>query len=275
MEVVKIDYADYNLNLETKEQLKKAELCQKSIAKHRPFTGKMLATIKNFYRIDVTWSSSALEGNSLTISETKVLLEDGITVGGKPLKDTLEICGHGEAYDYIFTLLTRKGITLHEINNIHKLLMQKQVGDEAGKYKTMNNMITGSAFPTVPVKRVKSEMEKLEKWMMEMNGKVHPVQFAADAHRQLAYIHPYSDGNGRTARLVMNALLIQSGYLPCVISPAVRIDYINALETGRSGEKSEFIRVIAEAVTETEKDFIRYMDMQMPNFSNMEDFSER
>lgn len=269
MEKIKINYQNYRLTSDTILQIRKADICQNVISKNRPFEGSSLQRIQDFYRVDTTWSSSALEGNSLTISETKLILEEGITVGGKPLKDTLEICGHGEAYDYIFTLIQEDGITLEHINQIHRLLMQKEIGERAGKYKTENNIISGSAFSTVPYGQVEKEMERLSEWMVHEKRNLHPIVFAAEVHRKLVYIHPYNDGNGRTARLVMNGLFIQNGYLPCVISPMVRLDYINALESGRAGKHNDFIRMIAEAITETEKDFIRYMDLPMPNFTEI------
>lgn len=275
MKQIKIDYKDYELDNETAKQLRKADMCQQEIAKRRPFEGEMLKTIRDFYKIDTTWSSSALEGNSYTISETKVMLEDGITVGGKPLKHTLEICGHGEAYDYMFSLLHQDGITIDDIRRMHQYLMQKEIGRKAGEYKEVDNLITGSEYSTVEVAQVEQEMKKLDEWMAQKKNKMHPVQFAAEVHRKLVYIHPFSDGNGRTARLAMNGILIQNGYLPCVISPVIRLDYIQTLEAGRSGKRNEFIRFIAEAETETEKDFIRGMHMDMPDFSKVNQMDEQ
>lgn len=269
MKKIALDYRDYQLNDKSVNQLQKADLCNQEIQKHRPFEGELLKQIRDFYKIDTTWSSSALEGNSYTISETKIMLEDGITVGGKPLKHALEICGHGEAYDYMFSLIRNDGLSIDDICKIHQLLMQKEVGVAAGRYKTDENLITGSDYTTISVKEVPHEMDRLGEWMRENQGKMHPVQFAAEVHRALVYIHPFSDGNGRTARLAMNAILIQHGYLPCVISPVIRLDYINALEAGRNGNKNEFVRFIAEAETETEKDFIRGMHMEMPDFSQL------
>ena len=270
MKQIVLDYSEYKLSSEADKQLKKADLCQQEIQKGRPFEGKMLETVRDFYRVDTTWSSSALEGNSYTISETKVMLEDGITVGGKPLKHTLEICGHAEAYDYIFSLVKNSSISIEDICMIHQHLMQKEIGVNAGKYKTDENLITGSEYTTVGVKQVGYEMERLGKWMKQNGGRMHPIWFAAEVHRAIVYIHPFSDGNGRTARLAMNAILIQNGYLPCVIPPVMRLDYIQALEAGRNGKRSKFIEFVAEAETETEKDFIRGMHMKMPDMFEME-----
>lgn len=269
MKQIVLDYNDYQLDDETIKQLQKAELCNEEIQKRRPFEGELLKQVRDFYKIDTTWSSSALEGNSYTISETKIMLEDGITVGGKPLKHTLEICGHGDAYDYMFSLVRNSELCIEDVREIHRRLMQKEIGADAGNYKTEENLITGSNYTTVGAKRVSYEMERLAVWMKENAKKMHPIQFAAEVHRALVYIHPFPDGNGRTARLAMNAILIQNGYLPCVIAPIIRLDYIQALEAGRSGQKNDFVKFIAEAETETEKDFIRAMHMEMPDFSQL------
>lgn len=269
MKQIVLDYSDYQLDKETMKQLQKADLCNREIKKHRPFEGELLKQVRDFYKIDTTWSSSALEGNSYTISETKIMLEDGITVGGKPLKHTLEICGHGDAYDYMFSLVRNSELSIDDICEIHRQLMQKEIGVAAGNYKTEENLITGSGYTTIGVKQVPYEMDRLAAWMKRMAEKMHPIQFAAEVHRALVYIHPFPDGNGRTARLAMNAILIQNGYLPCVISPVIRLDYIQALEAGRNGQKNDFVKFVAEAETETEKDFIRGMHMEMPDFSQV------
>lgn len=269
MKQVKINYKPYNLSPESILNIKRADLCHTEIISRRPFTGKTLQMIKDFYRIDTTWSSSALEGNSLTISETKLLIEEGITANGKPFKDALEIYGHSEAYDYMFTLIGNKMLSIDDICHFHQLLMYRETGETAGQYKTDENIITGSNYTTIAAIHVPDEMKKLENWMCTNRTKMHPIQFAAEVHRKLVYIHPFPDGNGRTARLAMNCILIQNGYLPCVISPAIKLDYINSLEAGRGGDYNAFLSFIAEAETETQKDFIRSMHMQMPNFKNL------
>ncbi len=252
-------------------QLAKADMCYREIAKYRPFKGEMLKEVQDFYRISTTWSSNALEGNTLTIGETKVLLEDGITVGGKPLKDTLEACGHAEAYDYMFTLLKSDGITLDDIKELHRLFYQKIDDKNAGVYRKIPVRITGSDLILPPPKELPHKMDELEVWMRENEHRLKPVVYAAELHRRFVEIHPFKDGNGRTARLLMNTVLIQNGYLPCLITPPMRLDYIQTLEAShdtaeRKGNPDRFIAFVAEAETETEKDFIRSMGLEMPNF---------
>ncbi len=239
------------------------------IQRKRPFEEPYLRQVKEFYKIDNVWASEAVEGNSLTLSETKILLEDGITIAGKPVKDILRTCGHGEAYDYMFSLLENKLLTLDDICYMHKLLMQKEDGKIAGIYKQYENFVSGSSYTTIPSEQVEDEMNELADWMNVCRDKLHPVVYAAELHRKLVYIHPFADGNGRTARLAMNAALIQNGYLPCPIAPVIKLEYNNALEAGRGGRTEDFIRVIAEAEHETLKDFGRYMHIDFKKVKDM------
>lgn len=252
--------------------IQRAELCKREISKYRPFEGEMLDEIQSFYRISTTWASNALEGNTLTIGETKVLLEDGITVGGKPLKDTLEACGHADAYDYMFTLLHNDGITIEDVLTLHRLFYQKIDVQNAGQYRKIPVRITGSEIILPSASNIPAEMNRLETWMRENEYTLHPVIYAAELHRRFVEIHPFKDGNGRTARLLMNVVFIQNGYLPCVISPQLRLEYLQALEGAhdlpdRKGQPEKFISFIAEMETETEKDFIRSMGLEMPDFN--------
>lgn len=262
-----IDYSPVELSEDTKYKIYKTEKVREEISKKRPFEGASLKQVKDFYRIDIVWSSEALEGNTLTINETKVLLEDGITVSGKPLKDALRTYGHGQAYDYMYDLMNEKTLTIENIKHIHRLLMEKESVEIAGKYKTVENFISGSSYTTISCNDLEKEMNRLSVWMEENENKMNPVEYAAELHRKLVYIHPFEDGNGRTARLAMNTKLIQNGYLPCVIAPIHRLDYNNALEAGRRGEREQFINLIAEIEFETQKDFMRYMHMEMPEFA--------
>lgn len=265
-----IDYSPIELGKATKYNIDKTGKAREAIRKKRPFEGAALKQVKDFYRIDLVWSSEALEGNTLTISETKVLLEDGITVSGKPLKDALRTYGHGQAYDYMYDLMNEKTLTIENIKQIHRLLMEKERIEIAGRYKTMENFISGSSYTTISCNNLEKEMNRLSIWMEENENKMNPVEYAAELHRKLVYIHPFEDGNGRTARLAMNTKLIQNGYLPCVIAPVHRLDYYNALEAGRRGEREPFINLIAEIEFETQKDFMRYMHMEIPELKNSE-----
>lgn len=239
------------------------DLYQSAINERRPFEGNMLAQIKDYYRIGLTWSSNALEGNTLTESETKVLLEDGLTVGGKPLRYTLEAIGHAKAYDYMFTLLEKRDIKEKDVLTMHQMFYEGIENEYAGKYRDMDVIISGSKYPVTEPQYIKREMERLYQWITAERNKLHPANFAAQLHKRLVFIHPFKDGNGRVARLLMNMALIQEGYLLALIPPILRHDYIELLEKAYRDDKS-FEKFIAERIIESQKEMMRLLNITIP-----------
>ena len=228
----------------------------------RPFEGELLRQLKAYYRVGLTWSSNALEGNSLTEVETKVLLEDGLTVGGKPLRDTFEAIGHAEAYDFMFTLLKNRRITESDALTMHRLFYKGIDEDFAGRYRDRAVFITGSEFPVCETERIAEEMEKLFAWADSERDTMHPVEFAAQLHKRFVFIHPFIDGNGRLSRLLMNTALIQDGYMLAVIPPSLRQEYIGLLERAHRDDL-HFMEFIAERVLESEKNIMRKLHLPL------------
>lgn len=241
----------------------KLDLYQSTINELRPFEGEMLKQIKSFYRVGLTWTSNALEGNSLTESETKVLIEDGLTVGGKPLRDIFEVVEHAKAYDYIFTLLENKEIREVDILYLHKLFYQNIEEEFAGRYRDIPVFISGSNYPVTKVENIQSEIEDLCKWISTERKNFHPVEFATLLHKKFVFIHPFKDGNGRVARLLMNTALIQDRYLPALIPPILKSEYIALLEKAHEDDRP-FINFIAERELESQKDFLRLLHIPFP-----------
>lgn len=248
------------------EQIKKLDLYQNTISELRPFDGEMLKQVKNFYRIGLTWTSNALEGNSLTESETKVLIEDGLTIGGKPLRDMFEAIDHAKAYDYMFTLLRNKEVTKTDILYLHKLFYKNIDEEFAGRYRDIEVFISGSKYPVTKKENIKCEMDELCEWIKMERIRYHPVEFAALLHKKFVFIHPFKDGNGRVARLLMNTILIQDGFLPAIITPILRNEYISLLEKAYRND-SEFIKFIIERELESQKDFLRLLHISLPKLN--------
>ena len=155
---------------------KKINLYQDEINKLRPFSGEMLNQIKSFYRIGITWSSNAIEGNSLTESETKILIEDGLSVGGKPLRDVYEALGHSDAYDYMFELMGNRGISEVDIKQLHKLFYKNIDSDYAGVYRDFPVFISGSNYPVTRVEDIQIDIELLCTWISEAYSLYHPAE---------------------------------------------------------------------------------------------------
>lgn len=243
--------------------IEKIDRYKKSIDELRPFEGHLLNEIRGYYRIGLTWSSNAIEGNALTESETKVLLEDGLTVGGKPLRDTFEALGHAQAYDFMFTLLGSRRITESDALTMHRMFYKDIDPGTAGRYRTKPVIITGSKYAVCKVDRIEAEMKKLFQWVATDCYKYHPVEFAVQLHKRFVFIHPFIDGNGRISRLLMNTALIQNGYMLAVIPPVLRQEYISLLERARKDDQP-FMDFIAERVLESEKEIMRLLHIPFP-----------
>lgn len=236
------------------------------IDEQRPFEGELLDEIKGYYRISLTWSSNALEGNTLTESETKILLEDGLTIGGKPLRDTFETLGHAQAYDFMFTLLRSQQLMEDDVLTMHRMFYREIDPESAGCYRTRPVIITGSKYAVSKAEHIQEEMNQLFKWAAKERGQYHPVEFATQLHKRFVFIHPFIDGNGRISRLLMNTALIQQGYMLAVIPPILRLEYISLLEKARKDDRP-FIEFIAERVLESEKEIMRLLQIPFPKLS--------
>ena len=236
--------------------LKEIDALQKDVNKFRPFSGGNLKTLKDYYKVSLTYSSNALEGNSLTESETKIILEEGITIGGKPLKDHYEAIGHGEAYEKIFSIYKNKIVTEPIIKELHLLFYGRIEKEHAGVYRDKKVIITGSQYPLPSPDKVPGLMKSLIRKSSVDRKKIHPVRFAAKFHKDFVFIHPFIDGNGRVARLLMNLILIQEGYLLAIIPPILRPKYIAYLEEAHASDM-DFVNFIGEVLRETQRDYLR------------------
>ena len=231
---------------------------QNEINSYRPFSKGLLKQLKEYFRIGLTYTSNALEGNSLTETETKIVLEDGLTIAGKPIRDYYEALGHSEAYDLIYTLAKRKEITENDIKKIHKLFYSRIDIKRAGKYRKEKVIVTGSRYNLPHPEKVPELMAEFVAKLPVLEKRYHPVEFSARVHKDFVFIHPFIDGNGRVARLLMNFVLLQKNYCIAIIPPVLRSEYIQSLEKAHTDDRS-FIRFIAEMIRETQKDYLRLL----------------
>ena len=217
----------------------------------RPLNSDILTNLKRLFDIDFTFNSTAIEGNTFTYQETKVLLLDGITIGGKTIREHLEIINHKEAIDYIEELSKRKLTELRrtDIFNIHSIILQKIDPENAGKYRKVPVYVllkNGEKHIFCDPLLINDEMDNYFKWLFSVK-KEHPVIIAAEAHTRFVSIHPFIDGNGRVGRLILNLVLLQNGYVPVIIKNDKRVNYLDALEAWQNrNEKDHFYNVIAD-----------------------------
>ena len=240
--------------------LKKIDALRLKIDTHRPLDAHTLKQVREYFRIGTTYSSNALEGNSLTETETKIVIEDGITIGGKPVRDHLEALGHSEAYDLLFRLTKNQAITEANVKELHRLFYYRIDAKRAGKYRKQRVIITGTDFIPPAPDRIPDLMESFIAGLPATRVKRHPVEFAAIVHRELVTIHPFIDGNGRAARLLMNLALLQAGYPVAIIPPILRREYLDTLNKTHKGDDGPFINFIAGVCYESSKEYLRLLE---------------
>lgn len=214
--------------------------------KKRPLPKETLKSLQESYILDWTYNSNAIEGNTLTLRETKVVLE-GITIGGKSVREHLEVINHKEAILYLEELV-KENTDLSEwnIKNIHGLILKEIDNGNAGKYRLENVKISGATQVPTDYIKVPEEMEKLI-YRYDTWDKYHPLVRSALLHGEFVFIHPFVDGNGRTARLLMNFEAMKSGYLPIIIKANVRSKYYDALDKAMiSHDYTDFIKLVVE-----------------------------
>ena len=241
---------------ELKQKLAQCERQQQQLWAYRPLSQETLKSLREYYRVGLTYTSNALEGNSLTESETKVVIEDGLTIEGKPLRDVYEAVGHAKAYDYLYDLSHDAPITEETIRAVHKLFYRQIDPERAGEYRKVPVFISGSQYAVAPVAEISKRMQQLVQWYTRHEGKMHPVELAAELHKRFVYIHPFVDGNGRVARLLMNLSLMRNEYNIALIPAVTRSEYVAALEAGHH-DAEVFVGFIADRVIMTQLDILR------------------
>ena len=217
---------------------------------YRPLPPALVENLEQWFKVELTYTSNALEGNTLTRSETAVVVEKGLTVSGKTLVEHLEATNHARAYEHILGIAGRRSNTLsaQDILTIHEAILKGIDDHNAGCYRSVMVKLSGSQFILPNPLKVPDLMDEFVCWM-KGPGNMHPVELAAEAHYRLVTIHPFSDGNGRTARLLMNLVLIQHGYPPALIRSRDRLKYIQSLEQAQlGGSKEDYYRLVGAAL---------------------------
>lgn len=253
-------------------KLAQCEQQQRTLWTYRPLSQETLQSLRDYYRVGLTYTSNALEGNSLTESETKVVIEDGLTIEGKPLRDVYEAVGHARAYDFLQDLSHDAPLTEETICTLHRLFYQQIDPERAGIYRKMPVFISGSQYAVAPVAEISKRMHALVQWYNNHEGKVHPVELAAELHKRFVYIHPFVDGNGRVSRLLMNLSLMRNDYNIAIIPAVCRSEYITALEQGHKDAEA-FVDFVADRVIMTQQDILRLLHETEPE-PRKEDFAE-
>jgi len=209
-------------------------------------------TIKDALRVEFLYESNRIEGNTLTLRETHLVINEGITISGKSLREHLEAINHKEAILWIEDIIAQDvPFSEHGLRQIHALVLHGLDHDHAGQYRRVPVMIAGSAYLPPPPYLLPTLMNDYVYFYTENKATLHPVILAAELHERLVTIHPFIDGNGRTARLVMNLILLQHGYPLAIIGGDYnnRMIYYETLEQAQlAADKSAFHLFIAQQV---------------------------
>jgi Fic family protein len=223
---------------------------KEKLDKLRPLPSYTVQSIRDKLLLDWTYNSNAIEGNTLTLIETKVVLE-GITIGGKRLREHLEVINHKDAIIYVEEIVKNgEELTEWQIKNIHRLVLKGIDDENAGQYRKQNVIISGAKHIPPDFLVLNDEMNKFIKWYTSRDAKeMHPIERAARVHGEFVKIHPFVDGNGRTARLLLNLELMKSGYPPIVIQNEERMKYYVALDKAHTiGSYIDFISIVEQEV---------------------------
>ncbi|MBI5755100.1 Fic family protein [Candidatus Peregrinibacteria bacterium] len=238
----------------------------------RPLPAVAVRKLKEHFEVEMTYNSNGIEGNSLTLRETFLVLNEGVTIKGKPLKDHLEATNHKEALDFLYDLVGHgKKITFseHLIKSLHQLVTQNIEKDWAGRYRNASVRMTGTPYQPPSALNVPALMNDLIRWVGNQQKKLHVVELAAMLQHKLVYIHPFFDGNGRTARLIMNVLLLQKGYPLAIILKNDRKRYYRVLQSADNNNYKPLVEFVAKAV---ERSLDIYLDALTPSSKTKEKY---
>ena len=231
---------------------------KEQLNKLRPLSDAQVKNLKNVYDLQLTYNSNAIEGSTLTYSETKLILNEGITIGGKSMNEHLEAINHQEAISFIEELanIDTKEITLTDIKNIHHLILKGIDNKNAGTYRTQNVGVVksdGEIHSFAEPLKIEEEMNEFIEWLDSQTIE-EPILLAALVHLKFVSIHPFIDGNGRTARLLMNLVLLQNGYPQAIIKVSNRAEYIQAIEKyqqSSDNDYSDFYKAVLQSVNDS------------------------
>ena len=254
-----------------KTHLQEADELKIQIDSKRPMRPDIWETIQKKLKIDWTYDSNAIEGSTLTRGETAFFLQEGLTVEGKPLKDFLDARNHAEAIDWLYQVISsERPISEGLIKEINSLLLagvkhtpaQDQFGNQtkkpvtAGQYKQLPNHVLQADgtihYYTDPL-QVPGEMQGLCEWLNSNINNLNPVLAGAVSHYNMVRIHPFDDGNGRGARILMNLVLMKQGFPPAIVKIEQRRAYLESLAQADQGNLSPFIELVAKSLIQTQK----------------------
>ena len=230
-----------------------------------PLSAAAVNRLREQLTVEWIYNSNAIEGSTLSLRETQLILETGITIGGKSLREHFEVINHKDAIDYIEHLAKQdEPLSAFHVRQIHQLVLSHINDESAGQYRSTPVQIVGSQHIPPDAWEIPHLMREWENWLNESTTGLHPVALAAQAHHKLVAIHPFVDGNGRTARLVMNLILFRHGYPPTVIMRVNRRQYYQVLMQADADRSEGLVNFVGRAV---EASLTMYLEACLPQIT--------
>ena len=227
----------------------KLDNLKQKLDSYHPLPWEIISKLREDLVLRWTYNSNAIEGNTLTLKETKVVLE-GITIGGKTIREHFEAINHREAIYFVEELVKKQEpLSEWQIKSIHQLILKNIDDNNAGTYRKTNVIISGADHIPPDAVHVDSKMRNFIKWYQNEAQSLHPVERAGRVHADFVKIHPFTDGNGRTSRLLMNLELMKEGFPPAILPVEKRLQYYEALDkTHTKNDYESFLSLIADIV---------------------------
>ena len=246
-----------------KQDFKKLDELKLKLDSFRPLNPYIVKNLHEDLVLRWTYHSNAIEGNTLTLKETKVALE-GITIGGKTLREHFEAINHKDAILFMEDLAQKEDkLSEYSIKQIHSLILKNIDDENKGKYRTTNVIISGAEHKPPQSFEVQSKMQEFIKKYNENITKLHPIELASFVHIEFVKIHPFIDGNGRTSRLLMNLELIKAGFPPVVIELEDRLEYYKALDIAHTeNDYKPFLELMKKVVEKSFEPYFYVLDVK-------------
>ena len=246
---VKLKFMKNDVDRMDPELLRVLEGKKRELDRHRPFPPSILRKLEEQFRIEWTYNSNAIEGNTLNLRETELVLNRGLTIGKKTLREHFEVLNHAEAITLLEDVVRKKKDFSEElILSLHRIILKGIDESEAGRYRRSNVRIVGAAYIPHQAVKLPRLMEEFAAWYHESSHTLSAPELAAWVHYKLVHIHPFTDGNGRAARLIMNLVLIRNGYPPAVVLNVDRKRYYQVLKEADSDRCSGFLSFIGRSI---------------------------
>lgn len=266
-----MEWTKYNYEFEgLDDYLERIATKKWQLDKFRPIPAIALRSIKESLTLEWTYNSNSIEGNTLTLQETKLVLEEGLTISGKSLREHFEAVNHQEAIDYVETLASPKYVfKTADILDVHSLVLNKIEEDYAGRFRTSAVKISGANFLPPNALRVSEYIDELIDWVNSTD--LNPLIKSAIFHHRFVWIHPFFDGNGRTVRLMFNLIFMKMGFPPAIILKNDRKKYYDALNQANNQDYSKLLLLVLQALERSLDIYLSSLNNTLEDYKNISD----